>query len=375
MSNVESVEPAEQSAYEMAEEEEAKCLLFQFIRNEIINKKDLACFTDLVARFESLMGAKEFTEFTVDKTAKKKLKRQIKDEFVGTATFIQNNEGRLLFLPNDFSREELAVELCELKRTVAVYQQAASTVRAINIAAETIRSEVKSAKSSLEWPPKIDNLEAQQTLLTPQLKVFLSKLFGSQGHELDVKVNSLGQDILYVLNNGTFLTTKHVLLPFTVKALTGNVELLKILNRLGHGVSYSKVAEIEAALATQKLSEAETIVPSAIQRNIPATLVFDNIDRLEETLSGSGTTHRVNGIVVQQAFIGPKPFKQEVKLPKTKRRSIEAPIQELPIYISGKKPDAPLKGPVVETFLQNNVALKQCCFNKKLCLGTFTLHI
>ena len=222
---------------------------------------------------------------------------------------------------------------------------------------ETIRSEVKSAKSSFEWPPKIDNLETQQTLLTPHLKVFLSKLFGSKGYELDVKVKSLGQDILYVLNNRTFLTTKHILLPFTVKTLTGNVELLKILNRLGHGVSYSKVAEIEVALASQKLSEAETIVPSAIQRNIPATLVFDNIDRLEETLSGSGTTHRVNGIVVQQAFIGPTPFKQELKLPKTRKRSIKAPIQELPIYISGKKPEAPLKGPIAETFLQNNVAL------------------
>ena len=78
---------------------------------------------------------------------------------------------------------------------------------------------------------------------------------------------------------------------------------------------------------------------------------------MEETLSGSGTTHRVNGIVVQQAFIGPTPFKQELKLPKTRKRSIKAPIQELPIYITGKKPEAPLKGPIAETFLQNNVAL------------------
>ena len=35
-------------------------------------------------------------------------------------------------------------------------------------------------------------------------------------------------------------------------------------------------------------------------------MVYDNIDRLEETLYGARTTHRVNGIVIQKAFIGPK---------------------------------------------------------------------
>ena len=57
-------------------------------------------------------------------------------------------------------------------------------------------------------------------------------------------------------------------------------------------------------------------------------LPFTYFSRLEETLSCSGTTHRVNSIVVQPAFNGPKPFKQELKLHKTKKRSIKAPIQE-----------------------------------------------
>ena len=152
MLNVESVELEEQSAYVM--EEEAKGLLFHFIKNEIINKKDVACFTDLISRFESLLGPKGFT---VDKTGKKKIREQIKDEFLATTSFFQNNEGRLLLLPNDFFGEELALELCELKKRVAIYQQAASTDTAVNIAAEKIRCEVKSAKSSLEWLPKVES--------------------------------------------------------------------------------------------------------------------------------------------------------------------------------------------------------------------------
>ena len=37
----------------------------------------------------------------------------------------------------------------------------------------------------------------------------------------------------------------------------------------------------------------------------PTTAVYDNIDRLEETRSGCGTTPRVNGVLVQQTFIVP----------------------------------------------------------------------
>ena len=41
----------------------------------------------------------------------------------------------------------------------------------------------------------------------------------------------------------------------------------------------------------------------------PTGVIYDNIDRLEETLSGAGTSHRVNGIAVQRGFIGPLPEK------------------------------------------------------------------
>ena len=51
----------------------------------------------------------------------------------------------------------------------------------------------------------------------------------------EIRINSVGQNILYTVSNGRFLTTKHVILPFTVKSLIGNAALVKIMNRLGHG--------------------------------------------------------------------------------------------------------------------------------------------
>ncbi|KAK3753762.1 hypothetical protein QZH41_016442, partial [Actinostola sp. cb2023] len=68
------------------------------------------------------------------------------------------------------------------------------------------------------------------------------------------------------------------------------------------------------------------------------TLAWDNIDRLEETLSGEGTSHRVNGIAVQANHFGPQ--LQSASTPtimKSKRRSIESVGDAtLPIYNAGK---------------------------------------
>ena len=117
-----------------------------------------------------------------------------------------------------------------------------------------------------------------------------------------IKIKSFYQDLSYVINKSA--CSKDILLPFAIKVLTGNIEVIKILNHLGHGISYSKVLEIDTAFAIQKLTvDAETVLlPDQVQKGLPTSLVYDNIDRLEETLTGSGTNHRINGIA---GFIGP----------------------------------------------------------------------
>ncbi|KAG1682044.1 hypothetical protein GQR58_011368 [Nymphon striatum] len=99
---------------------------------------------------------------------------------------------------------------------------------------------------------------------------------------------SFNQDVVYAVTNGLEKTPKHVLLPYAIKSLTGNVELIHTLNRFGYGISYSKLEELDTALCLQKLSlvENEVCVPFDIHPQIFTTLAWDNIDRLEETLSG-----------------------------------------------------------------------------------------
>ena len=85
--------------------------------------------------------------------------------------------------------------------------------------------------------------------------------------------------------------SKHILLPYAVNTLTNNVELIQILNRCGHGLAYSQIEEFNTALCLQKKAmtpENAFPFPDNIKPHISTSLAWNNIDRLEETLSGWG---------------------------------------------------------------------------------------
>ena len=172
------------------------------------------------------------------------------------------------------------------------------------------------------------------------LQYFLSYLF----HGSAKLINSSGivQDIIYCVHNGQFITSKHVPLPFAIKSMTGNVELIKIINGIGHGVSDTKLAEVDTAYVIQKISTNSGLIPEEIQPYQQASVVYDNINRLEEALSGACKTHRVNEIVIQKAFTGPKLPQNLIEMPKTKQRSIyEEPLQ-LSVYNVGIRSEPPV---------------------------------
>ena len=134
----------------------------------------------------------------------------------------------------------------------------------------------------------------------------------------------MSQDIVYTVTCGRQKTPKHVLLPYGIKTLTGNVELIQMINRLGHGVSYHQLEENDTALCLQRLASAlneRVILPQNIQPYVFTNLSWDNIDRLETT--GAGTSHRVNGIAVQ-------PREALPAIAKRKKRNISVETQELP---------------------------------------------
>ena len=94
--------------------------------------------------------------------------------------------------------------------------------------------------------------------------------------------------MIHSVSRGHIKTPKHIVLLMTVKSLTGNVELITILNRFGHGLSYSQVEEVETALAEMQIAKQQNgfLVPSVCYPNVPAVFCWDNNDLQEETLSG-----------------------------------------------------------------------------------------
>ena len=53
-----------------------------------------------------------------------------------------------------------------------LYQQDPSTEKPLGIAAETIRKDIKSYKSTLNWSPYTQNLELDQTVIPMHLNIF-----------------------------------------------------------------------------------------------------------------------------------------------------------------------------------------------------------
>ena len=326
-----------------SEEENIIHIWFEKIRQEFVSKKRVALVEDLLFMLEGLLEGHVTEGEFLRESFLKRVRRKLKSEFEGIAEIFLNQKGKLVFLPNTISKAKLAEDYLEVQKQLEKsLSESDKSVKLVKHAALVIRHEVSSSEYTLSWPPTIPELNPD-IKLPNLLQVFLSQLLHGSS-TVSLKTSSLGQDIMYNVHNGRLVTPKHLLIPFAIKAMTGNVELVKIINRLGHGVSGDKLSEVDTAYAIQKLTSSNELLPDGIELYHQASLVYDNIDRLEESLSGAGTTHRVNGIVVQKSFYGPRIPNETVAIPKTHRRSIHVDPLELPVYNVGTRPEPPTLG-------------------------------
>ena len=171
--------------------------------------------------------------------------------------------------------------------------------------AKAVRAAPLSQGPNMPWLPYSNNIEEENvmvpTVVYNSLTCFLSE--GGEGEEKKEKVNakghcqrlvlSLAQDLLNYVRNGMQKTSKHVSLPLALKNLTSSKEIITLLNRYGHGISYYQVLDMEMRLAENLLEgkEHDVILQKVVSPNAFSIFRWDNTDLLEETLSGGGTTH------------------------------------------------------------------------------------
>ena len=74
----------------------------------------------------------------------------------------------------------------------------------------------------------------------------------------------------------------------TVKSLTGNAEMVTLLKRFGHGLSYSQIEELETAIAEQQITNLHNgvLLLTVCSPSVSAVFCWDNNDLQMETLSG-----------------------------------------------------------------------------------------
>ena len=201
------------------------------------------------------------------------------------------------------------------------------------------------------WPPTSNeiHLDSARKLIPLELFNFMAWLTGTScdptfenrvqiGSDTERKLLSICQDIIHLACRGRKQIPKHLALAMTVRHLTGSSILLQLLNKLGHSASHSTILEHDAALASLQIQNNDS-VPQGFTKNTFTTLVWDNNDFGEETLTGKGTTHNTNGIIIQS----PRNDLQETangsrsSIRRTFRRTVDPPTLDVTEYVGIKK--------------------------------------
>ena len=316
---------------------------FDEIRKRFVDERKITSVENLIQILEKLLSSQGCDDSEcIRNLFKKRARCKLESDFGSTAEIFLNLTVNSILLPHAVSMRQFEEDYLELQKQLEKSTcESDKSMKLVQEAAMIIRHEVSNLECPSSWPPTLTELNPDSFKLPNLLQHFLNHLVhGSSASSL--KTSSFDQDVIYNVQNGRLITPKHLLIPFAIKSMTGNVELIKIMNRLGHGVSDTKLSEVDTAYAILKMGSSSRLLPDDIQTYQPASLVYDNIDRLEKTLSGSGTTHRVNGIVVQKPFIGPKVQRKRIMVPKTRQRSINVQPLELLDYNVGSITEPPI---------------------------------
>jgi len=342
--------------------------LYTFIRDDLFTNPRVLKMIDLTAIVVEVMSN---TGITMTKeSTKKHIRRNIEKEFADTLHFCKDDKGKTLVFPHTLTIYELVKENQKLKDKIETLTAVTSGDSSVVIkAGQIIRSSIKEIRQDQVWPftPALVNWSGFR--LPELLQIFITCVlsgepsYHSASQKIQLLVDSYGQDLVYSVTCGRVKPPKHILLSNAVKTLTGNSEIIQIMNKLGHGVSYTVLEENDTALSLQKIassSDDSVPLPDCVNPYIYSALVWDNIDFLEETATGAGTSHRVNGIIVQQKVYGPKLESARPVIEKKKQRSIKYEEQQLPIYNTGKR-----EGPGSKTVAEEYHALPQKSIHRK----------
>jgi len=313
--------------------------LCEYVQENIISAGQVERMSMLRMRYINYIAEKYPDCYNPDYPTQK-----LKTKLVG-----QFGEALQFWLPKASCKSELvyssAIDIGEAVE--CAFDASASNTALLSKAAVLLSNSINTAFStsqSISWPPSVNDL---QTVSPPTvLTEFLCKVIAGPNipkHKYTEKITqvaeSLSEDLCYAATRGKWAMPKHTQLALSLHHLTGSAEVITLLNRFGHCQSYSKLLELETAMA-HAIQASDSVLPSNISQsgNLVTHTCWDNFDLNEETPSGSGTTHTTHGIVIQELSPTCSPHMCDpVECPKSKSRSFQYVPPSIEPVVLGKK--------------------------------------
>ena len=176
--------------------------------------------------------------------------------------------------------------------------------------ANMIRRKLKK-QSSEEWPITAEELITRLDSSGPMTYLYNAIAWtvipqspkNDKGYVLITSTSS-AQKIWSVASDWESLIThtrsvKSTALSLTVHRMTGSKEVCKLLNKCGHGLSYSDVRLLNNTWAQQVTEQSTRKIPPGFVKGRAVHVTIDNSDGKQQTLTGLHTTHHTNGTLFQ----------------------------------------------------------------------------
>lgn len=214
-----------------------------------------------------------------------------------------------------------------------------STERYMYHVARSIRHDIKNLpKGLMDWPPSIDQLNLQSSMKHVPIALYnlIALIAGasddvpSPGTHVAVKsdkhkkrILSITQDIVTFSTRGKVMTPKSYACGMTLRHYNISKPTANLIAGYGHAAGYQSLLGLETAAA---MANSDLKVPTGFATGAPTIVCMDNLDFSEETTSGAGTSHFVNGIMIQKQNRADRTIRQSgASIPKTLRT---LPIQD-----------------------------------------------
>lgn len=254
--------------------------LFANIREDAFENPRINKLTELTMKLTNWML--DEGKHIVKYSTKKHLRRYyLGTEVEQSLQFVQDAKGKVLVYPVSLSQDALVKQNVTLMDTLEDLELKCDITGLLKQPAHLLHNSMNKHSVSISWPPLVSELTDSSAFIPGNLKEFLQQLIAGSQDEASLSpriqhlFESIGQDIVYEGVRGQLKPPKHFMLPYAIKSLTGLVELIGMISRLGHGVSYTQAEELETALCMQKLEsqrDESVAIPEQIQPHIPATV-------------------------------------------------------------------------------------------------------